>query len=256
MANSIQEKPGFWAVLPAAVRYDPKLPPNAKLLYAEISALTDRTGFCFATNAYFQNLYGLSERTIQHLLSALKAGGYVRIEDGSGGSKQRKIYAGINPLASTPAENCGVPPEKNCGGPPKKSAGPPAENCGGNNNIQQETEQSPPKPPRGRARETAKMPEWNPERFERFWEYYPRQPDGSKPARARAVRAWDKLRPDDTTIDQMATALRRQKHSERWQRGIGIPYTSSWLNGRMWEDEYQEPEDGTEEEEDGDVEWL
>ena len=68
-----------------------------------------------------------------------------------------------------------------------------------------------------------------------------------------AVKAWDKIRPDDTTIDQMATALRRQKNSEQWQRGIGIPYASSWLNARRWEDDWQapeEPEDFFEDEED------
>ena len=25
--------------------------------------------------------------------------------------------------------------------------------------------------------------------------------------------------------------------SEEWQRGIGIPYASTWLNNRRWEDE-------------------
>jgi hypothetical protein len=242
------DKPGFWAVLPAAVRYDPELPSTAKLLYAEISSMTDRTGYCFASNAYFRRVFGISERTLQDHLRALRSGGFIRIEDGDGGSKQRKIYAGINPLSAPPAENCG--------GPPQKTAGPPAENCGENNNIHQESDQSPQKPPKGRARENAKLPEWNPDRFEKFWEYYPRLQDGSKPARARAVRAWDKLRPDDSTIDQMATALRRQKQSERWQRGIGIPYASSWINGRMWEDDYQDPETEAEAEEDGDVEWL
>lgn len=38
-------KPSYWAVLPACVRYDASLPPNAKLLYAEISALCDDVGY-------------------------------------------------------------------------------------------------------------------------------------------------------------------------------------------------------------------
>nr|MCR5136652.1 hypothetical protein [Oscillospiraceae bacterium] len=84
---------------------------------------------------------------------------------------------------------------------------------------------------------------WKPERFEKFWDYYPRMKDGSKPAKARAAKAWDKLRPDDGTIREMATALQRQKQSELWSRGIGIPYASAWLNGRRWEDEWEPPED-------------
>ena len=64
---------------------------------------------------------------------------------------------------------------------------------------------------------------------------------GRKPAKARARAAWNKIRPDRSTIEQMATALRRQKSSEQWKDGIGIPYASTWLNGRMWEEEFVEP---------------
>ena len=122
MDEDFRQKPGYWAVLPAAVRYDPELPPNAKLLYAEVSSLTDARGYCFASNAYFQSLYGISERTVQNLLRALQKKGYIRIADGDGGARRRKIFAGVNPLTENPAENCGVTPQK--------IAGVPAENCG------------------------------------------------------------------------------------------------------------------------------
>ena len=39
-----ERRPGYWAVLPATVRYDKTLRPNAKLLYAEITALADANG--------------------------------------------------------------------------------------------------------------------------------------------------------------------------------------------------------------------
>ena len=64
---------------------------------------------------------------------------------------------------------------------------------------------------------------------------------GRKPAKARALKAWNKLRPDDDTIRAMATALMRQKASDQWQDGVGIPYASTWLNGRMWEEDYEAP---------------
>ena len=230
------EKPSYWAVIPADIRYDQKLPPMARLLYAEISSLTNATGYCFASNEHFTQLFEESERTLQRHLKALEAGGYITVLDGDVGTGRRKIYAGVNPLAGNPDKNDGVPtnPDKNVGVTPTKMSGSTLKNKKSN---------TPPKAPQGAARENRKTPEWKPERFEKFWDYYPRLQDGSKPARARAVKAWDKLRPDDTTIDQMATALRRQKNSEQWQRGIGIPYASSWLNARRWEDDYQAPED-------------
>lgn len=94
-------------------------------------------------------------------------------------------------------------------------------------------------PQRGRRapkKEGGKEPNWKPERFAAFWRYYPR---GEKPRAAAA--AWDKLRPDDALIDDIARALKRQMASEEWQRGVGIPYASTYLNQRRWEDEKHEP---------------
>ena len=107
-----QAKPSYWAVLPAAVRYDPELPPMARLIYAEISALTESRGYCYASNDYFLQLYGMAERTLQRHLKALEDRGYIRIQDGSGGRARRKIYAGVNPLAAYPDKNDGAPRQK------------------------------------------------------------------------------------------------------------------------------------------------
>ena len=94
-------------------------------------------------------------------------------------------------------------------------------------------------PQRGRRapkKEGGKEPTWKPERFAAFWRFYPR---GEKPRAAAA--AWDKLRPDDALIDTIARALKRQMASEEWQRGVGIPYASTYLNQRRWEDESHAP---------------
>lgn len=100
------------------------------------------------------------------------------------------------------------------------------------------THDIPPKAPQGgrRSREPKKEPEWCPERFAKFWTFYPRGEN-----KQAAIRAWDKLQPSDELIDTMAQALKRQVASEDWMQGIGIPYASTWLNQRRWEDEVRSP---------------
>ena len=217
------ENPGFWAVLPAQVRYDAELPSTAKLLYAEISALTDQRGYCYAPNSYFMKLYRISERTLQDHLRALKVRGFIRIADGDGGSGRRKIYAGINPLKENPAENCGDPREK--------LRGNPAENCTQNNIENKITEQNPLKPPKGGAVEI-----WDQDAFEALWKLYPKKKDKQK-----AIKEWNKLRPDRKLMRKMSAALKVQMASEEWQRdnGRAIPYLCRWLSHRRWEDEQE-----------------
>lgn len=92
-----------------------------------------------------------------------------------------------------------------------------------------------PKPKPRRKRKVKSDPDYRPELFENFWEKYP-----GGGSRARAVAAWDALKPDDALIAEMARALKRQKASRMWQEGIGIPHASTWLNQRRWTDKLPE----------------
>lgn len=92
-------RPGYYAIIPASVRYDEGIPPNAKLLYGEISALIGEAGFCYATNAYFMKLYGFSDPTISRLLSKLEKAGYIKRElekDHAGQVVRRKLYLSVS----------------------------------------------------------------------------------------------------------------------------------------------------------------
>jgi DNA-binding transcriptional ArsR family regulator len=71
------EKPNYYAVIPAEVRYNKKLTPNAKLLYAEITALCNMNGKCTASTKYFCNLYEVSRGSIQNWLKMLDDNGYI-----------------------------------------------------------------------------------------------------------------------------------------------------------------------------------
>jgi len=72
---------------------------------------------------------------------------------------------------------------------------------------------------------------WEPEMFERFWKAYPCHKD-----KVGARREWDRLKPDRKLMMSMSAALARDKASDTWQRGIGIPYACRWISHRRWED--------------------
>lgn len=232
---SEKRKPSYWAVLPACVRYDASLPPNAKLLYAEISALCDDVGYCFASNDYFAGNFELNAKSIQRLLKTLVERRYISVEvvrdPKTNEVLERKIFAGINPaghFAPPSPQKCGDPSPQKCGDPSPQNCGIEQSNIFNNN----------PHTPKGgvRARkrkEPREAPDWKPERFSGLWQFYPK--DGRKD-KQRAMDAWDKLHPDDALIDTIARALVKLKATEDWKRGIGIPYVATFLNGSRWKD--------------------
>ena len=74
----MKEKPNYYAVIPAQVRYSKELTPNAKLLYAEITALCNMNGKCTASTEYFCRLYEVSRVSIQKWLKNLEDNNYIK----------------------------------------------------------------------------------------------------------------------------------------------------------------------------------
>jgi len=72
------QKPNYYAVIPADVRYNKNLSPNSKLLYAEITALCNMNGKCTATTDYFCKLYEVSRISIQKWLKILEKNNYIK----------------------------------------------------------------------------------------------------------------------------------------------------------------------------------
>jgi hypothetical protein len=94
----MKENPNYYAIIPAEVRYA-DIPPNAKLLYGEITALCNKEGFCWATNQYFAKLYGVHKNSIGRLVAILIEKKFIKIktkksQKGGGVSTIRLI--GIN----------------------------------------------------------------------------------------------------------------------------------------------------------------
>ena len=73
-------KPSFYSILPAKVRYDKELKDKAKLIYSEITSLSNSDGECYALNEYFCNLYDISEATITRIMRQLKNKKFIEIE--------------------------------------------------------------------------------------------------------------------------------------------------------------------------------
>jgi len=102
--------PNYYGILPASVRYA-KIADRAKILFSEITALSNKWGYCSATNGYFAELYDCSASAISQHISALTNGGFIRceyVETGTGNQTQRHIY----PLAmvGTPFSTAKAPP--------------------------------------------------------------------------------------------------------------------------------------------------
>lgn len=88
-------KVNYYAIIPATIRYSKELKPAEKLLYGEITALTNIKGYCYASNRYFANLYNVTLHTVSQWISHLEKLQYVTIEmirDNNKVIKERRIY--------------------------------------------------------------------------------------------------------------------------------------------------------------------
>lgn len=91
----MDEKPNYYAIIPASVRYDKDLRANEKLLYGEITALSQKTGECWATNKYFSELYNVKVNAIAVWIRHLKEKKYIDIDYIRDGKEIKKRFIKI-----------------------------------------------------------------------------------------------------------------------------------------------------------------
>lgn len=225
--------PAYYGTVPIWILRDQRLSDGAKLFYGEISAMTNAEGYVKAcySNRQLAEFFGKGMRTITRWIDELESIGAVTTEvvavsGNKSGHRERRIRladaqkTGLAKIGST--ANFGVTEQ-----------GVGLAKNGETPNKEENYINIPPQAPQG-GRRVPTDPKWKPERFAKFWEFYRTNVRGEK--RAGAVRAWDKLKPDDELLKTIAKALEAQIASEEWQRGIGKPYCASYLNGARWED--------------------
>jgi hypothetical protein len=211
----------YYAVIPASVRYDAALSPNAKLLYGEISALCNEKGYCWASNDYFAQLYDVHKNTISIWINVLAQRGHiiVVIDKDNGNGRQIRIAPAKHPInenAYTYQQKQGEGINEKIDSSQRNQGDPINENL--KHNITLNTTEN----------STAS--------FESFWRAYPR-----KVKRPAAACAWSKLNPDSELAVKIICAVERARRSEQWTEYNGkfIPYPATYLNQRRWEDEIE-----------------
>lgn len=97
----MKEKPSYFSILTANVRYDERLSANEKILFSEITALSGKYGYCTARNGYFSKLYNVSDRSITRWIKHLKELEYLKYvpiyKEGSKEVVERRLYALADP---------------------------------------------------------------------------------------------------------------------------------------------------------------
>ena len=92
-----KDNPSYFAIIPANVRYDKRIPAGAKLLYGEVTALSNQKGYCFASNGYFSDLYGCTPQAISKWFKQLEKAGHVSISyHENGGQTERRVSISVD----------------------------------------------------------------------------------------------------------------------------------------------------------------
>lgn len=212
------DKPSYYAILTADVRYDKTLKPLARLLFAEITALCNKEGYCWASNQYFADLYEVDKTTVSGWIGQLKTRGYITVQlEYKEGSKQIlnryiKINGeGIDEMINTPLQNDVYPIDQ-------KTKVNTTVNTKTNITVNSIGD------------------------FDSFWRFYPR-----KAGKEAARKAWAKLRPDEHVMQLILNNVRERVEKGEWRKDNQsyILHASTYLNQKRWEDEVLEQQTQT-----------
>lgn len=232
MADSIikiNRRHGYTVIF-RSVAQDSRLSLKARGLFLLMQSLPDDWSYSISGLAAKANA---GKDTIRSALKELADVGYLVKEQAhdSGGKFARNVLILQD---EAPAPSSGKPSTGKPTTEKPSTVFPTVQNI----EVQIQDINTPPISPQGgrrRSRQTHKeTADWKPERFEAFWTYY--RTHVRNEDRQAAIRAWDKLQPDDALIARIGRALQIQIKSPAWIEGVGKPYASTYLNNARWED--------------------
>lgn len=226
----MKEEPNYYAIIPANIRYDEDLIQGSKLLYGEITALSNQKGFCWANDMYFANLYKVSKKTIQTWLKSLEVRGYLTRE---------VIYKeGSNEIVSRYIRLCAYPSNENVHTPMHEkvrdnntSINTTINNTSNKNILSSSDEQD----------DTPNLKETNLDKlktdFELIWTEYPK--NRRKDKQKCFTRYKNALKDGDSHEDILAGLMRYKKEiSNKQTANEFIRLSSTWFNNKNWNDDY------------------
>src|SRR5699024_7965984 len=85
----------YYAIITADVRYSDKLSSREKLFFAEITALTNKTGECWASNKHFAELYGVDPSTVSKWVKSLEKNGFIKVRYVKDGKQIKERFISI-----------------------------------------------------------------------------------------------------------------------------------------------------------------
>lgn len=201
-------KKSYYAIIPANIRYDKRLNANAKLLFGEITALSNERGYCWASNAYFADLYEVSTTSISSWIKRLKEFGYIKSEVIYKEGSKEILHRYISLITEGIQENLHTPIQENL-----------QDNITVNNNTFNNTNNT-------EADENANLIEI--ENFEKFWILYDKNVK-----RTVCFKKWKKIKPDTYPI--IFDHVERYVKSTPDKQYRKNPET--YLNNCCWNDE-------------------
>lgn len=220
----MRDQPTYYAIIPADVRYDKNLRPNEKLLYGEITALSNKTGECWASNNYFANLYDVSPQAVSKWIADLVKYGYITISytyrDQTAEIESRTIKLVSTQGTEVLTKKEEVLTKNQSEGINENKKGYKQKKIGNNTSS---------------VNITSSLNNTADADFDSLWSLYPRK-EGKKQALTaykKAIKAGVSVETIRKGIEAYISYIQREKVKPQY-----IKMGSTWFNGECWNDDY------------------